>query len=662
MARKLSYQITADTSGFTRGVTATRGELRQAKRIMEDTQTPAQRYQREVRQLDNLHRKGAITASAYHRRLRQLKLEKMAGVPVIGRMANSFLQLNPALLAVGVGLGAITVAARLMRAGLRAGIDAVKTQLGEIDEITKSARTLGVETESLIGLRLAAEEFSGVTEATFDKSLKRMVVRIGEAANGTGEAKTMLEQLGLSAQQLATMSPDQAFVEIAESIRGLNTPAEQAAAAYAIFGRQGVELLNTLRQGRDGLQETQTAVETLGLAFSAVDGSRIEAANDAMGRASAVGVGLARELTIEVAPALLVLAEGFVQLTDRNSQFGQTLRTGISLIGPALAVGADAANGLLGVLQSLQAEWLGFLSTIVEGAATADKALAFLPGRTINQGLQDYAVAFRTQADALAEEANERLASGFGGDITAQVLAMQDGFFAAGAAAVGAGLDVEALADAAEEAAAEAESVQQSLQAPAGPTAFESLSTRLAEQIETFGMSADALELYRLEQDGATESEIAWARTLQQSVAAQQEQADLMERGRQLTESLRSPQEKLQDEIAEYDELLQAGAISQQTYADAVAKARGEIEQPVRPAVAGPIGVDASAVNSQQAAAAIARFRAQAAVQQQITARVPNVAVESRPNRVWELILETLRSIAANTDQETLEVSEVSIA
>ncbi len=64
---RLNYQITANTSGFTKGVIATRKELSDAKKLMRDTRTPAEQIGTAIADAGKLASKGAIDYETYGR-------------------------------------------------------------------------------------------------------------------------------------------------------------------------------------------------------------------------------------------------------------------------------------------------------------------------------------------------------------------------------------------------------------------------------------------------------------------------------------------------------------------------------------------------------------------------------------------------------------------
>jgi hypothetical protein len=78
--------------------------------------------------------------------------------------------------------------------GLAALVD---WSISAADAIGKTADKIGVGVEALQELRYAAKA-SGVEQQTLDMALQRFARRAAEAAQGTGEAKDALAQMGIA--------------------------------------------------------------------------------------------------------------------------------------------------------------------------------------------------------------------------------------------------------------------------------------------------------------------------------------------------------------------------------------------------------------------------------------------------------------------------------
>ena len=131
------------------------------------------------------------------------------------------------------------------------------------DIAVKYAESIGVSIQNLQRLQYAAEQ-TGSSSESLNKSFIRMIANLGDAAKGIGEAKESFEALNVNAQYLMSLTPDKAFLKIADAIQKVDNRTEAAAISYEIFGRKGVELVNMLSLGTDGLAKFGDEAESLG--------------------------------------------------------------------------------------------------------------------------------------------------------------------------------------------------------------------------------------------------------------------------------------------------------------------------------------------------------------------------------------------------------------
>lgn len=206
--------------------------------------------------------------------------------------------------------------------GLIAGMFAIRAikgfiegQLAAIDALGKTADRLGLATERLAGLRHAAEQ-TGVSTATLDMALQRMVRRVAEAAQGTGEAKGALQELGISAEALARLSPDEQFRRLADAMQGVTNQGDRVRLAMKLFDSEGVALVNTMRGGSAQLMEFQSEAEKLGIALDRSAVKKIEDANDAINRLKASLLGVAAEVLPTVAVLFERIADALVAAVE----------------------------------------------------------------------------------------------------------------------------------------------------------------------------------------------------------------------------------------------------------------------------------------------------------------------------------------------------------
>lgn len=143
------------------------------------------------------------------------------------------------------------------------------------DSSIKAADKLGVEVEALQELQFAAKR-AGVDVGTLRMALQRMTRRVAEAAQGTGEAKAAIAELGLDAKNLSRLSPDQVLMEIAGAMEGVTTQSDRVRLAFKLFDSEGVDLVNMLQDGRRGMQDLRREARLLGNVMGETDARAAE--------------------------------------------------------------------------------------------------------------------------------------------------------------------------------------------------------------------------------------------------------------------------------------------------------------------------------------------------------------------------------------------------
>lgn len=213
----------------------------------------------------------------------------------------------------------LATAARRFLPALGAGmiIAQVKQITTEMDEIGKKADQIGISTDALQELRFVAEG-AGVSQQKFTSSLERFSKRLGEAEMGTGAAKKALEEMGLQANELTSIPIDDALKVIADEMAQIKSPTERAAKAAALFGREGVAMVNMLRSGSSALSEMQAAANSAG---AVIDEDLIRSAEEAQTRLDAASTIIRAQLSValaELAPILVGAAEGFAAIVKNT--------------------------------------------------------------------------------------------------------------------------------------------------------------------------------------------------------------------------------------------------------------------------------------------------------------------------------------------------------
>lgn len=316
-----------------------------------------------------------------------------------------------------IGAGAVAAAAVV--------VPAVARTMKSIDSLAKTSDKLGITTENLAGLRHAAE-LTGAGADVMDKGLEKMVKTVSEAAVGTGLGVNALNELGISAQALNSMSPDQQFNALSDAISQVQNPADQLRLTMDLFGRSGGALVNTLKGGSTALNQMTGEANQLGLAISRTDAAKVEMANDAYTRLQGGIQGLWNTLTVQLAPILEFVANQFLGWMGNGTTAADAVRSGMRYVVQGIGIVGNIINlvsSYFGVWQAIATKAIAYVVTGVSKLADGFSYLAGLVG-------MEFDTSFLTQmsdemhriADKDLSAAGENFMSALNGDFGSNLM------------------------------------------------------------------------------------------------------------------------------------------------------------------------------------------------------------------------------------------------
>src|SRR5690606_33570369 len=97
-----------------------------------------------------------------------------------------------------------------------------------IDAQAQLAKNIDGTIGGLRALEKAASNV-GVSKDELRKSVERLTMRLGEAIRGEGRMKSMLDELGLSAEHLMSLDVDERVAAIADRVQEMGLSAAQTA-------------------------------------------------------------------------------------------------------------------------------------------------------------------------------------------------------------------------------------------------------------------------------------------------------------------------------------------------------------------------------------------------------------------------------------------------
>jgi hypothetical protein len=247
-----------------------------------------------------------------------------------------------------------------------------------------AALKTGMTVEEISGLGYAAQ-VSGVEMGALEMGIARMSREIAKAVNGSAEANEALKRLGLSADQLASLSQSDRFKLFAQQIATIPDPSMRAAAALETFGRGGYQLLPMLSKGAAGIQEAKDEAERFGFIVSEEAAAAAHELDKAM-----IALHLSLKMTVftlgmELQPLLLESVEWIRVHVSATAEWIKghkelivslgEVAAGTLLVTRALALLATQAGrtnialGLIGYLAFSVTDGFGMLAESAEYAA-----------------------------------------------------------------------------------------------------------------------------------------------------------------------------------------------------------------------------------------------------------------------------------------------------
>ena len=208
------------------------------------------------------------------------------------------------LKSIGAGIarvGAITLAAGA--AASSAFLLATKTFTTFGDQLDKMSARTGVSVETLSALDFAAQR-SGASIEDVEKGIRTLQVSIRNGTRGLETYTDAFDELGLSADQLAQMSPEEQFAAVADALASIDDPSRRAALAVQLLGRAGTRLLPLLNNGASGIEAFKKEAQDLGLVIDRETATAAAQLTDALGDLKAQGRAIAIVIGSTIGPAL----------------------------------------------------------------------------------------------------------------------------------------------------------------------------------------------------------------------------------------------------------------------------------------------------------------------------------------------------------------------
>jgi hypothetical protein len=197
------------------------------------------------------------------------------------------------------------------------------------DEYAKTADKLGISTDEYQRYIFAAER-AGIETNQFNTAFQRLGRRLGEAAQGFGEARPALKSLNIEIRNLdGTLRPvNDVFDEAIQKLSQIEDVTLRNALAAKLFDSEGVKLVQL---GSD-LAKLKTAADDLGII---IPEEMLRNAEDLSDQLTNLQKILSAKLTtaiLKLAPKFSEFADGAITLADNFDQIVESIGTFAKLL------------------------------------------------------------------------------------------------------------------------------------------------------------------------------------------------------------------------------------------------------------------------------------------------------------------------------------------
>jgi len=194
-----------------------------------------------------------------------------------------------------------------------AGAAGLQVFANQIDDLAKASSRLGLTVNELQSLQFAASQ-TGASAEELEKGLTRFSRSISEASSGIGTGLRAFEALGITVTdaQGGLRPTSELLNEVSDRLTQIQDPADRVRIAFDLFGRSGVNLVNTLQQGSGSLKQLQADFNAVTLELTGKQAKAVEEANDLFDKLGRTFSSIGMQITATFLPTLAKISEFLV--------------------------------------------------------------------------------------------------------------------------------------------------------------------------------------------------------------------------------------------------------------------------------------------------------------------------------------------------------------
>jgi hypothetical protein len=210
-----------------------------------------------------------------------------------------------------------------IKEGIEWFVNGVRQMIDEMDQLGKSAQTVGLSVEKLQEVQYALKLGAGLDSGEATAALTRFNDKLADLTNKTSDASRVMRDMGITVND----SVDEALAKMADRFANAPDGINKAAVATEIFGRNlAQKMIPFLNGGADGIADLIKELHQLGGTYDSDVAKQAGDFNDNLTKLAQHSKDLGVTITKDLLPPLVELSGKFVQAAKDGNLFDTAMQ------------------------------------------------------------------------------------------------------------------------------------------------------------------------------------------------------------------------------------------------------------------------------------------------------------------------------------------------
>jgi hypothetical protein len=253
-----------------------------------------------------------------------------------------------------------SVAGAALYTGLSAG---VLKSVNDLAKLNDEARKIGIGLEAYQALGAIAQD-AGVNIETLRTATVALTKSLNEVEDGNQKTIAAFNELGISAEKLSQLTPDQRLAAISDALAEMTDESAKTRIGMELFGKSWTDISVVLKNGSDGLVKATEDAASLGKILAGEDVMAVKELDKAFQDLSDFIKTSFNFIAASIAPILSQWINQFLDWMKEGDNLSRTLQNTLYAIVTPIYMLAKALDGVIAAFYAMK----GVLNLVAAGA------------------------------------------------------------------------------------------------------------------------------------------------------------------------------------------------------------------------------------------------------------------------------------------------------